>query len=263
MATALHGRSFLDLPLEIRINIYRELFGVREAIVDSHIIEDNTTVRRVFCTAEVDERSSQFLRICKTIQTEAESVLHENTTFKFTRQVDFVDYMQPDLDQIPYVSHIRHLEVDFKPQILQDIPQGFSELRKCLRLAKFETLTDLKLTCHAIEWYRTDLVASYNLKIRSSFETAHEALEMVGFAFLKSTSMNCMEDKSKDGVHVVFQMSTITVPVQIGGVSRRQLLPPPPRTPSFGNTLTIVTAQDYYQCLRSPLPRIRLSYSER
>lgn len=223
MATAVAGRCFLDLPLEIRLDIYRDLFGFGIALVDIQRIETTDSSFKRFFVTEIEERSSQFLRTCKTIWTEAAAVFYENTTFKLNRQVDFVFYMQPDSSSASKLAKLRHVEVDFKPEKLKDLPQGFSEAKKLVRAAGLEMLTDLKLTCHAVEWRKTHLVQTEHLKIRIPFETAHEVLELIGYAFLKNTRMNCMEDEGKIMVHVVFQLSTIALPSQFDGVSHSSL----------------------------------------
>jgi hypothetical protein len=79
--------SFLNVPVEIRLSIYSHLFKSAKVVLDAGnppasqtclIPEDANTGRRLA------SRSSQLLRVCKTILYEARPVLYSRTTFHIT-----------------------------------------------------------------------------------------------------------------------------------------------------------------------------------
>lgn len=73
----------LCLPVEIRVQIYTELFGTGKVVLDSG--KQQKTSSFISSTAApiaiVEGRSSQLLRTCKTVLYEARPVLYGNTVF--------------------------------------------------------------------------------------------------------------------------------------------------------------------------------------
>ena len=75
--------ALLSLPVEIRLQIYSELFGAGRIILDGGKHQKTTSV--ISSTSApittVQSRSSQLLRTCKTVLDEARPVLYANTVF--------------------------------------------------------------------------------------------------------------------------------------------------------------------------------------
>lgn len=80
--------SFFQLPVEIRLNVYSQLFGngVVYAVCRRQDVGIESETPSMFSNAvdhsRSQERSAQLLRTCKTILAEARPTLYKNTTFR-------------------------------------------------------------------------------------------------------------------------------------------------------------------------------------
>jgi hypothetical protein len=102
--------TFLDLPLEIRVNIYGFVFGRSKTIIEAKFGDDNLSILprqagyQSFCP-----RSSQLLRANKTILYEARPILYDNTVFHIVSQ-SFAGRLPTHITNgHPCAPHIRHV----------------------------------------------------------------------------------------------------------------------------------------------------------
>lgn len=222
MASIVVRGSFLDLPPEIRVNIYRHLFGSVRAKIDAHILyQTNTGETKVWNSVDPGDYSSQLFSTCKTISKEASPVFFDNTIFSMHRAVSLFCYMKPRPSPVLQMYKIRHLEVDLRPEQLQDYPQRLYEMGDQIETANFQTLKSLKLVCHAVEWRYPPWAACNNFKVRVPFRLAQEQVGLIAYAFLQNTNMNWMENKSKNDVRIMFQVSTVMHSVQPNDVRNK------------------------------------------
>jgi len=74
--------SFLDLPIEIRLNIYTLAFGHGKVVLHPQNQDESSSLVPATATLQgAVQRSSQLLRTCRTILFEARPLLYSHTTF--------------------------------------------------------------------------------------------------------------------------------------------------------------------------------------
>ena len=80
--------SFLDVPLEIRLRVYRCLFPNTQLKIDCETRTLQDGDKDHVCFSSLVDCASQLLRTCRTVSIEARPVLMERTLVLFSRHVD-------------------------------------------------------------------------------------------------------------------------------------------------------------------------------
>jgi hypothetical protein len=143
--------SFLGMPVEIRLSIYSHLFKPAKVVLDAGnppacqtclIPEDaNTRGRQA-------PRSSQLLRVCKTILHEARPVLYSRTTFHITTHT-FAGSLPSSLTNgHPIARHAKHVVWQVDCDILKRYyPEDFA-----FRQGDLENLDSLEVIAKVDTW---------------------------------------------------------------------------------------------------------------
>ncbi|ETI27155.1 hypothetical protein G647_09837 [Cladophialophora carrionii CBS 160.54] len=102
--------TFFDLPLEIRLDIYSLVFGSGMALLEAKVEDDSCCmVPRRGTILNPSPRSSQLLRVSRTILLEARPIFYANTVFHI-RSLVFAGALPTRLtDGHPCAPHIKHL----------------------------------------------------------------------------------------------------------------------------------------------------------
>lgn len=146
--------TLFQLPLEIRLSIYSELFGNGIAHVDGGRqdigveAESPNMLPAITQSPRLQQRSAQLLRTCKAVLAEARPVLYENTIFRTSYQA-FAGRLPVKMTNgnlcYPYV---RHLEWSLDCDILKK----FIDRDVCIRENDARYLQTVQLTCQAENW---------------------------------------------------------------------------------------------------------------
>ena len=102
--------GFIDLPLEIRLEIYGLVFGSGKTLIETKNEDDGSSLLPQNSTFQSHlQRSSQLLRVSKAILVEARPILYANTTFHVLTQV-FAGKLPTNITNghpcAPYVKHL-------------------------------------------------------------------------------------------------------------------------------------------------------------
>ena len=146
--------AFLQLPLELRLEIYSHLFGDVVAHVEGGRQDTGTEAEAPSILAKSgnhlrrQQRSAQLLRTCKTILAEARPILYQHTIFRVNFQA-FAGRLPVKMSAgNPSYQHVRHLEWSLSCDMLKrydatDVQIDDKEARN---------LQSLQLTCQAENW---------------------------------------------------------------------------------------------------------------
>lgn len=191
-----NDRGFLDLPAEVRTIVYGMLFPWGVKVRDGYEIQGG---KRVSASVP-NPRSSQLLRVCKTIHNEATPLFWATTVVSFTKTALYLRTLNtPSFDWIP---RIVHLTIDIEPTSLDPFPC------KDIESVRVLNLQTVKLSSHALRWTHEDL-ASHD-KVNLSFETANTRVRLIAMVLLSKSSMNKLEDRSVRECKIVIELSTDT-----------------------------------------------------
>src|SRR5947209_2757503 len=113
--------TLLHLPVEIRLQIYAELFGTGKVILDGGDHQQtscfvSSTVAPISTAAG---RSSQLLRTCKAILSEARPVLYANTVFHVIQQTFAGSLPSSFTDDHPSAMHLHNVIWQIECDILK------------------------------------------------------------------------------------------------------------------------------------------------
>lgn len=140
--------NFFDLPVEIRLDIYKHLFGAGKVILTIGRSDSDSLLPAVAKPQTHDPRSSQLLAVCKTILEEARPVLYANTTFHVLSHVFAGKLPSNFTDGAPLAPFVKHLiwQVDcdmMKFVYEEDLKMEPSDLAQ---------LSSLEIRCRAETW---------------------------------------------------------------------------------------------------------------
>ena len=142
--------GFLSLPLELRLNIYNLTFGKSNAVFSAARKGDDNYSLFPVETVPLHEtqRSSQLLRVCRTILLEAQPILYSTTRFHVIAQAFAGRLPCRVTNGHPTMSHVQHLIWQLDCDLLKHFyhddlrldPQALSQLKT------------LELRCRAETW---------------------------------------------------------------------------------------------------------------
>ena len=146
--------AFLQLPLEIRVEIYSHLFENAVTYVDGRRQDTGSEATAPSILPipgkqlRHQQRSAQLLRTCKTILAEARPILYQHTVFRVNFQA-FAGRLPVKMSaENPSYRHIRHLEWSLSCDMLKrydakDVQIDEEEARH---------LQSVQLMCQAENW---------------------------------------------------------------------------------------------------------------
>ena len=141
--------GFLDLPYEIRLEIYRLIFGSGKAIIEANSENDSTYLLPQNSILQNHiQRTSQLLRVNKTILSEARPVLYANTTFHVLTQAFAGKLPVKITDGHPSSPFVRNLIWQLDCDMLKHC--YVDDL--LLDTAAIAQWTNLELRCRAESW---------------------------------------------------------------------------------------------------------------
>lgn len=145
--------EFLRLPVEIRLNIYAQLFGDSVAYLDGGRQDVGTENKApsIFPSPELIHspgRGSQLLRTCKMVLAEAQPVLYKNTTFRTSFQAFAGRLPVRHSDGNLTFPHVKKLEWQLSCDLLKvykadDVSITHEDVRN---------LESIQISCQAESW---------------------------------------------------------------------------------------------------------------
>lgn len=146
--------SFFLLPLEIRLTVYEELFGMGIASINGGRQDTGSEAQTpsmlpiVTGQGRSQQRSAQMLRTCKTILAEASPVLYKNTIFRSTFQA-FAGRLPVQLTAgHPSAPKVRHLDWELKCDLLKKYDPAELDISR----EDIQSLQSVQLVCQAASW---------------------------------------------------------------------------------------------------------------
>ena len=141
--------TFVTLPLEIRLQVYAHVFGSGKAIVEAKSEDDSSCmVPRHGTFQNRSSRSSQLLRVSRTILDEARPVLYNQSTFHIVNH-SFAGKLPTRItDGHPCAPHIKHLIW----QLDCDMLKHFYPEEMRLDLPDIAQWSSLEIRCRADTW---------------------------------------------------------------------------------------------------------------
>jgi hypothetical protein len=198
----LHPCALLHLPVEIRLQIYAEVFGIGKVILDGgdHQQTSCFVSSMVAPIPTAPGRSSQLLRTCKTILSEARPVLYANTVFHVIQQTFAGSLPSSFTDDHPSAMHIHDVIWQVECDILK---RWYEDDLEFQRAADWASLKSLEIRCRVGAWRE-----SYcgDVDERASFATGREQVLKYGARLLdgmgvgdKKTFQTLVEDRRFHG----------------------------------------------------------------
>lgn len=177
--------NFLQLPFEIRVQVYRELFGQGIATVQAGRQDTGHEARRPSLLparppTSSYSRSSQILRTCRTILLEAQPILYDNTIFRTSLEA-FAGRLPVQLSNSnPVHEHAQHIEWSLYCDILKRFDENDVQI-SATDVGKVQTI---ELSCQAENWINS---YSGDLTERQAFLSGRK--QMIALAQCLATKM--------------------------------------------------------------------------
>ena len=143
--------ALLYLPVEIRLQIYAELFGTGKVILDGgdHQKTSCFVSSTVAPISTAPGRSSQLLRTCKTILSESRPVLYANTVFHVIQQTFAGSLPSSFTDDQPSAMHVHDVIWQIECDILKRWYEDDLQFQKA---ADWASLRSLEIRCRVDAW---------------------------------------------------------------------------------------------------------------
>ena len=197
-------KSFLDLPAEVRMNVYHHLLRPQKVSIEAQSLERLTSDKKDSMAFIIPTpHSSQVLLLNKSINAEAEPVYYATLTIVLDIPSPFNLLTKPlHTDRFPPMKKIVHFEIKVTPQSWIDPVEDWS------LWLQLDCVRSLKILCSSVEWCRPYLVGiggAYKSTIR--YRIAYIRLRSIALDLLIGTNLDRLEDKSSSGRRVEFQLS--------------------------------------------------------
>src|SRR4051812_27131619 len=143
--------ALLQLPVEIRLQIYAELFGSGKVILDGgdHQQTSCFVSSTIAPISTAPARSSQLLRTCKTILSEARAVLYANTVFHVIQQTFVGSLPSSFTDDHPSAMHVHEVIWQIECDILK---RWYEDNLQFQKAADWASLKSLEIRCRVDAW---------------------------------------------------------------------------------------------------------------
>ena len=196
MTSASGGCVILALPLEVRLTIYRVLFGYDTATISA----DGRKALHVYYIQPQD-RCAQILKTCRKIAEEARPVLYQSTTFLIPRaSIPGFPYSDDTIRQT--IPLFQNVVLDASATIQKDqwqkILMGFYRL----------SLQSLRVTCSIVQWVYPDRVAFRDPRALP-YDDCYDAIMAGCLMLLIKTPLNTIVDESKPGRRICFDLKRV------------------------------------------------------
>jgi hypothetical protein len=147
----LNPTTLLCLPVEIRLQIYAELFGTGKIVLDGGDHQKTSCIVSSTATpiTTAESRSSQLLRTCKTILYEARPVLYANTVFHVIRHTFSGSLPSTFTDNHPSAKHISDVIWQVECDILK---RWYEDDLQFQEAADWASLKTLEIRCRVEAW---------------------------------------------------------------------------------------------------------------
>ena len=197
-------KSFLDLPAEVRMNVYHHLLRPQKVSIEAQSLERLTSEKKDSMAFIIPTpHSSQVLLLNKSINAEAEPVYYATLTIVLDIPSPFNLLTKPlHTDRFPPMKKIVHFEIKVTPQSWIDPVEDWS------LWLQLDCVRSLKILRSSVEWCRPYLVGiggAYKSTIR--YRVAYIRLRSIALDLLIGTNLDRLEDKSSSGRRVEFQLS--------------------------------------------------------
>ncbi len=141
--------TFSTLPLEIRLEIYALVFGSGKAMIEAKFEDTSCCLLPQHGTYQNQaQRSSQLLRVSRTVLDEARPLLYSNTTFHVVNHAFAGKLPTRITDGHPCAPHIKHLIW----QLDCDLLKHFYPEEMRLDPTDIARWTSLEIRCRADTW---------------------------------------------------------------------------------------------------------------
>jgi hypothetical protein len=180
--------TFLDVPVEIRLHIYSLIFEQRTAILSATRRADDhySLVPAAASPLHRTQRSSQLLRVCKTILHEARPILYANTEFRVVAQA-FAGRLPCSMTNgHPAAPHIQRLTWQLECDLLKHLYETDIDIDS----TSLSQLKSLEIRCRAEAW-RDSFMGEWC--DRESFVTGRK--QMINYASILKRLMTGANDK--------------------------------------------------------------------
>ncbi|ETN37543.1 uncharacterized protein HMPREF1541_07165 [Cyphellophora europaea CBS 101466] len=140
--------NFFDLPTEIRLDIYKNVFGTGRVVFSTSRSDTDSLLPRAATQPVSCCRSSQLLAVCKTILEEARPILYAGTTFQVVSHV-FAGKLPANFsDGALMAPYVRHLVWQVDCDMLKWMYQEDLQIRD----SDLTQLSSLEVRCRAESW---------------------------------------------------------------------------------------------------------------
>lgn len=140
--------NFFDLPVEIRLDIYKLTFGSGKTILQTTRSDTDSLLPLAASPQYRCLRSGQLLATCRTILEEARPILYSNTTFQVTSHVFAGKWPSTFTDGASIAPFVKHLvwqvDCDMMKMVYED------DLK--MQSTDFNQLSSLELRARAETW---------------------------------------------------------------------------------------------------------------
>lgn len=191
--------TFFDLPLEIRLDIYSLVFGSGKVIIEPKANDESCCiVPQHGILQNHPPRSSQLLRVNRTILLEARPVLYANTVFHVVNQAFAGRLPTRVTDGHPCAAHLKHVIW----QLDCDLLKHFYPEDLCLDLGVISQWHSFEIRCRADAW-RNSFIGEWC--DREAFINGRaQVIEYAGeihqaMSSRKGVDMTLIEDRSQLG----------------------------------------------------------------
>ena len=195
--------SFLDLPLEIRLRVYRCLFPPVELTIDSEKRTRPNGDKELICFSSLVDCSGQLLMTCRTVLVEVRPILMEWTLVSFTRHIGaFHCHTRcAGVEAHPRTQYIRRLAIDIDVEHAFEL-EAYSNTIPDLLMIEF-----LEITCQNVDWQLPYLAQVIPRKDPTQYDAIHKQILQAAVHLLIGTRLDTLEDKSKNGVKIILQLA--------------------------------------------------------
>ena len=181
--------TFFDLPVELRLDVYRRAFGKGKVIFTTSRSDTDALLPVAVSQQSYSPRSAQLLRVCNTILHEARPVLYSNTTVHILSHVFAGKHPSTFTNGHPIAPYVKHLIWQLDCDMMKHLyPEDVQ-----LQASDLAQLSSVELRCRAETWRHSFLGEECD---RDKFVTGRE--EAIEYARMLQHQMGSKADLVED-----------------------------------------------------------------